>query len=40
MWKCFQYTVGSVCGVNLVDKFSQGRLRVSDDGRPGRPVKD
>jgi transposase len=40
--KCFLFTVGSVCCVktvqNWVEKFSQGRSKVADDARSGRPV--
>jgi hypothetical protein len=36
--KCFLHKVGSICGVNSVDNFSQGRSIVTHDARPGRPV--
>jgi hypothetical protein len=35
--KCFLFTVGSFCH-NWVGKFSQGRLKVADDARPGHHV--
>jgi hypothetical protein len=36
--KCFVFTVGSVCRVNRVEKFSQERSKAADDARPGEEV--
>jgi hypothetical protein len=35
--KCFLFTMGSVCH-NWVEKFSQGRLKVTDDAQPDSPL--